>query len=316
MQNKYTEEIIKEKIERLPLVDAAAFEILSLLNDPRSNYKNIIAKLSPDVTALFLNMANKASYGKVVRSVNYAMKLLGFEAMRQILITSFLLDHFIKQLGIEAFSFDRFQKQSHFCAVINNVLAASLDYRELEDLFTVSMLYNIGKLIIVVYFNEAHQKIIALKRNDGISTSEAECRILGISHADIGAIALERFNIPEDICRAVRYHNRMDRIVPEDTDFQLEAILREAARIVHHYLLPDEDELKQIGKALTGAAITLRTEFQSAVTPEMDSDIYNKVFLSALSRDGDMIMKQLNHSWHKRDIAATRQIEQPLPKDQ
>ncbi len=305
MQNNYSEEIIKEKIERLPLIDAAAFEILSLLNDPHSNYENIIPKLSPDVTALFLNMANKAYYGKVVRSVNYAMTLLGFQAMRQILITSFLLDHFIKRMGLKAFSYDSFQKQSHFCAAINNVLANSLDYKKLEDLFTVSMLYNIGKLIIVVYFSEAHQEIIALKRNDGISTSEAEYRILGITHADIGAIALERFNIPKDICQAVRYHNQMDRIVPEDADFQLEAIVREAARIVHHYLLPDEDELKQISKQLAGTATTLRTEFKSTITPEMDSDHYNKVFLSATNRAGDMIMKKLNQCWRERDVAVT-----------
>ena len=309
MQNKYTEERIREKIERIPLIDAAAYEILSLLNDPQSNYENIIPKLSPDVTALFLNMANKAYSGKVVRSVNYAMTLLGYEAMKQILITSFLLDHFIKHLGLKSFSFDSFQKQSHFCAAINNALATSLDYKKLEDLFTVSMLYNIGKLVIVAYFNDAHEKIIALKQSDGISTSEAEFRILGITHADIGAIALERFNIPKDICQAVRYHNQTDRIVPDGADFQFEAIVREAARIVHHYLLPDEDELEEISKQLAGTAKTLRTEFQDAISPEMDTESYSQVFSSALGRAGDKIMDQLNHFWHQREVAATGKSE-------
>ncbi len=309
MQNKYTEERIREKIERIPLIDAAAFEILSLLNDPQSNYENIVPKLSPDVTALFLNMANKAYYGKIVRSVNYAMTLLGFEAMKQILITSFLLDHFIKRLKLKSFSFDSFQKQSHFCAAINNALATSLDYKKLEDLFTVAMLYNIGKLIIVVYFNDKHEKIIALKQSDGISTSEAESQILGITHAEIGAIALERFNIPKDICQAVRYHNQTDRIVPEGADFQFETIVREAARIVHHYLLPDEDELKEISKELAGTAKALRTEFQTEISLDLDSEDYNKVFSSALSRAGDMIMNQLNHSWQKRDVAAAGNSE-------
>ena len=309
MQNKYTEERIREKIERIPLIDAAAFEILSLLNDPQSNYENIILKLSPDVTALFLNMANKAYYGKVVKSVNYAMTLLGFEAMKQILITSFLLDHFIKRLKLKSFSFDSFQKQSHFCAAINHALATSLDYKELEDLFTVSMLYNIGKLIIVVYFNDAHEEIIKLKQSDGISTSEAESQILGITHAEIGAIALERFNIPKDICQAVRYHNQTDRIVPDGADFQFEAIVREAARIVHHYLLPDEDELEEISKELAGTAKTLRTEFQNAISPDMDSGDYNKVFSSALSRAGDKITNQLNHSWQKREVATAGNSE-------
>ena len=300
MQNRYTPEIIKENIERLPLIDAAAFEILSLLNDPQSNYDHIIPKISPDVTALFLNMANKAYYGKVVRSVNYAMTLLGYQAMRQILVTSFLLDHFIKHLGLTGFSLESFQKQSHFCAAIATVLAESLDYKKTEDFFTVSMLYNIGKLIIVVYFSEAHQNIIALKQNEKISTSEAENRTLGVTHAEIGAIALERFNIPKDICDAVRYHNQPDRIIPQDANFQLEAISRQAAMIVHKFLLPDENEIQQLTKQLKGDAVDLRAEFQKAITADIDPEDFKNAFLSGLKRAGELITDRLKTIWQER----------------
>ena len=88
MDERDSQELIKEKIERLPLIDAAAYEILALLNNPRSNYEKVIENLSPDITALFLTMANKAYYGKIVRSINYAVTLLGYKNMRQILITS------------------------------------------------------------------------------------------------------------------------------------------------------------------------------------------------------------------------------------
>jgi hypothetical protein len=40
--------MIEEKIESLPLVDAAAFEILRLLNNPAADYARIVEKLSPD----------------------------------------------------------------------------------------------------------------------------------------------------------------------------------------------------------------------------------------------------------------------------
>ena len=300
MQKKYTPEMIKERIERLPLIDAAAFEILSLLNDPQSNYDHIIPKISPDVAALFLNMANKAYYGKVVRSVNYAMTLLGYQAMRQILVTSFLLDHFIKHLGLTTFSLDRFQKQSHFSAAIATVLAESLDYKKTEDLFTVSMLYNIGKLIIVVYFSEAHQNIIALKQNEKISTSEAEKQTLGVTHAEIGAIALERFNIPKDICDAVRYHNQSNRIMPRDANFQLEAISRQAAMIVHHFLLPEEDELGQLVSQLSGEVSVSRTEFKNTITADMEADEYRNAFLSSLQQTGKLITDRLKTIWQER----------------
>lgn len=284
MDKQDSQKLINEKIERLPLIDAAAYEILALLNLPQSNYQKVIENLSPDITALFLTMANKAFYGKIVRSVNYAVTLLGYKSMRQILITSFLLDHFIKHLGLKHFSFDRFQKQSQFCAAVSGVLAQSMDYKNTEDLFTVAMLYNLGKLIIVVYFSAEHQKIIALKKKENLSTSDAEQRILGVTHAEIGAYALEQFNIPKDICNAVRYHNRKDRIVPVAPNFQIEAISRAAATIVHRALLPDENQMHQIAVLLSRTAIDFREKFQHAFTPDMPPDDYQKAFFVVLEK--------------------------------
>jgi HD-like signal output (HDOD) protein len=293
MSPRYSAETIEEKIERLPLIDAAAFEILSLLNDPQSNFEKIIAQLSPDVTALFLNMANKAYYGKTVRSINYAVTLLGFKAMRQILITSFLLDHFIKQLGLKHFNFDKFQKQSHFCADVSGALADVMDYKNIEDLFTVSMLYNIGKLIIVAYFSEEHQKIVDLKNKEGISTSEAEQQVLGITHAHMGGLALERFNIPQDICDAVRYHDRWDRVQTADSNFQLAVISRQAAQIVHQYRLPDDDRPQKLKAELQNTAAQARNSFQDELAACMDTDNYHNTFLNILTQVSGLLMDTL-----------------------
>ncbi len=293
MAHSYTADSIKEKIERLPLIDAAAFKILSLLNDPQSNYEKIINKLSPDVTALFLNMANKAYYGKTVRSINYAVTLLGYKAMRQILITSFLLDHLIKQLGLKDFNFDKFQIQSHFCAAVTRALADVMDYKNVEDLFTVSMLYNIGKLIIVVYFSDEHQKIVDLKKKEGISTSDAEQRILGITHADIGAVALKRYNIPQDICEAVRYHNRWDRVKAADSNFQLVVIFRQAAVMVHQFRLPDDDSLLKLKAQLKNTAAQACAKFQEELAACRDTDNYHDTFLGILTQGSSLLMDTL-----------------------
>jgi HD-like signal output (HDOD) protein len=300
MAPEYTPEKIAEKIERLPLIDAAAFEILSLLNDPQSNYEKIIAQLSPDVTALFLNMANKAYYGKSVRSINYAVTLLGYKAMREILITSFLLDHFIKQLGLKHFNFNNFQKQSHFCAAVAGALADAMDYKNIEDLFTVSMLYNIGKLIIVAYFSEEHEKIVDLKNIEGTSTSEAEQRALGITHADIGGLVLERFHIPQDICDAVRYHNRWDRLQMTDSNFHLVVISRQAAQIVHQFRLPDDDRLQKLRTGLQKTAAQARSRFQDKLEASVDADNYQNTFLKILTQVSGLLMDSLNKSGLER----------------
>ena len=297
MANTNITEIIKDKIKRLPLTDASVFEIISLLNDPESNFKQIIEKLSPDIVVRFLKMANSASYGREVRSINYAVRLLGYKKMAQILNTSLVMDHFAKRSN---FDFNKFQKQAQFCVAVSRILGEIFDYNNPEDLFTVATLHNIGKLVIAVYFKDEHKRIIALKKSKNISTTEAEQRILNITHAEIGALVLENFNIPLDICDAIRFHHAKNRIHPEESNFQLELIARESARIVDDFVLPEEMEPLEIIDRLKETIRKGREICREEVRIEMQDKGYNKVFPSLLEQASDLVYKNLKKILQER----------------
>ena len=112
---------IANKIDKLPLVDREVVNIITLLNNPASNFKQIVEKLSPSLAARFLNIANSAYYGgREVRTIDYAVKLLGYAKMKDTLITSILVDHFTKRL--KGFDFNKFLKQAQFCASVARAL--------------------------------------------------------------------------------------------------------------------------------------------------------------------------------------------------
>ena len=98
----------------------------------------------------------------------------------------------------------------------------------------------IGKLIIVVYFKDEHEKMIARKKTGDLSTAQAEQRIIGINHAEIGAMGLERFTLPKAICEAVRYHDLENSEISGSSNRRLKLIAREAIRIVDKFALPEE----------------------------------------------------------------------------
>ena len=300
MAGKYTIEMVEDRIESLPLVDAGAFDILSLLNNPDSNYARIVEKLSPDVAARFLNMANRAHYGRVVRSINAAVELLGYQQMKQILVTSFLLDHFTKRLGLKDFSFDIFKKQVRFCGAISRFLADMMQHKNPEDLFTVSTLSNIGKLIIAVYFAEDHREIAALQIERGVAASTAEKMVLGVSHADISALALRRFYIPEDICDAVRYHNLNKRDIPQDNNFQLEIIARKSAMIVHQFSLPDEGQLQDITGQLSDSVADGKLLYREMVAGGSRPEKEQKTYTVLAEQTSELLIDRLKEVWQQR----------------
>lgn len=300
MTKKNSIKIIQDKVKNLPLIDVKVFDVISLLNSPDSNFEQIAEKLSPDLAARFLNMANSAYYGTEVRSINHAVRLLGYREMKHILITSILIDHFTKRL--EHFSFDKFQRQAQFCAAVSRAFGQILDYEKPEDLFTVAILHNIGKLVLAVYLEDEHKEIISLKDSEAIPTSEAEHEVLGVTHAEIGALVLERFRIPKDICDAVRFHHASDRKIPDESDFQLVTISRESARIVGDFTLPDEIQSKEIMGLLEGAIIQGKKAYRETLKTAMRTKGYKEVFPELLSQASRILDAALKEHLQERTL--------------
>ncbi len=283
--------MIKDRVSSLPLIDVTVWEVISLLDNPDSNFEQIVEELSPDIAARFLSMASSAFYGREVRSISYAVRLLGYSEMKKLLITSILMDHFTRRL--EDFSFEKFQKQAHFCAAVSRILGKILDYGAHEDLFTVGILHNIGKLVLAVYFKKEHRKIIDLKKAEALSTSEAEKRITVVTHAEIGALVLERFNIPKSICEAVRFHDAKDRIIPKDADFQLELISRESAGIVSRFTLPQEIEPLKIIELLKETIREGKEIYRADMKKKLLTKGYRSAFPSMLNQASKLVIRDL-----------------------
>jgi HD-like signal output (HDOD) protein len=298
---------ISNKIDKLPLVDREVVDIITLLNNPASNFKQIVEKLSPSLAARFLNIANSAYYGgREVRTIDYAVKLLGYTKMKDILITSILVDHFTKRL--KGFDFNKFLAQAQFCAAVAKVLGEMLNFRQLEDLFTVATLQNIGKLVIAVYFKDDYRKIVALKKAQELPSCKAEKQILGMSHGEIGAIVLQRFKIPQDICDAVKFHDSRDTELPVENDNYLQHIARQATRIVGHFSLPKDMAPMDLYHMLRATVEEGKKNYREQVQSQLRSKGYSQIFSSLLEDAADLVSDDLRTHLRERVAAPANRV--------
>lgn len=299
MQKKRTMQNIRKRVKKLPLVKESVYKTLSILNDPQSNFKNIAEHISPGVAVQFLEMANSARSNKEIRSLNHAIKLIGYNKMKQILSASVLMNDFAKQSDFDYFSFDKFNRQAQFCAVVAVILGQITEYDNIEDLFTAAILLNIGKLIIAIHFTEEHKKIIELKKTKGISTSLAEEEVIGTSHPHIGAFTLEHLNIPKDICDAVRYHDS-DWPVPADTNYQLIMISRESSKIVDKFKLPETINLSEIKRQLQAFIEESHKEYRRNVRVQIRAAGYQNFFPELLQEASLIVAEGMKEVFKKR----------------
>jgi len=301
MSDKITIDRIEKKVRNLPLINSAVVKIITLLNNPESNFEHIVDRLSPDISTRFLNIANSAYYGREVRSISFAVKLLGYSKMKDILITSILMDHFTNRL--KDFRFDRFMKQAQFSATVARLLGEILEFSRPDDLFTVATLQNMGKLVIAVYFKAEHKKIITLKKTQELSTSEAEKKILGIRHGEIGALVLKRFNIPDDICEAVKFHDTSDDLFSRQTDSHLPYIAREAARIVGRFSLPEEIHPPELITRFAQTVEAGNKNYRKHVREAIRSKGYEEMFPELLKEAADLVFRDLKQVLPERNQA-------------
>ena len=293
---------IWDKIKNLPLIDVAVFDVISLLDNPDSNFEQIAEELSPDIAANFLTMANSAYYGREVRSVSFAVRVLGYGQMKKILTSAVLMDHFVKRLDLEDFNFEKFQVQAYFCAAVSKVLGEILGYKKSEDLYTVSILQNIGKLVLAVYFKDEYREINALKISEGLASRTAEERILGVTHGEIGAVVLERLKIPKDICNAIRFHDVEGRIVPEGSGFELEFVSRASSRLVAEFTLPEKMKAQDIMDRLKGTVDEGRRKYREKMKEVLHvKGGYREVFETLIDQASGLIRRDLQVFLKKRN---------------
>ncbi len=291
-------DIFKERIGRtiksLPIMDVAVSDVLALLDSQDSNFEQIAEKLSPDIAANFLAMANSSCYGREVRSVAFAVRVLGYAQMKQSLTSPSLMDGLFVRQDLQHFHFEKFQAQAFFCAALSKVLGEILGYEKTEDLYTVSILQNIGKLILAVYFPNEFEKINTLKRTEGLTSRAAEERILGTTHGEIGAAVLERFHIPTEICSAIRIHDAVEHIAPEGPGFELELVSRTSTRLVAEFELPKEMNAQAVMDRLKGTVEEGQKKYREQIRKSLHSrGGYRIAFEEMTGQSVDLIRRDL-----------------------
>lgn len=252
---------VEAKINKIPLIETSVAEIIERLDDQKSSYKKIARVLPPDMAAKVLTIANSAYYyyKMKIRTVEHAIKIIGYDKLKQIIVFSMLLEHFAKNGEVENFDFDQFQRHARLCAMISITLGWIMKYKNTEDLFTVGIIHDIGKLMIAYYMKGKYRKVIEMKAKEGITESEAERKVIGFDHGEIGAMILKKYKVPEYICKAIKHHNNEDPTdLFEDDNYQLGLILRQSAIVADKILLTDNRELFGAKEKLKAALEEIR----------------------------------------------------------
>jgi HD-like signal output (HDOD) protein len=207
-------ERIVARLRDLPTLPATVLRITELINNPKSSARDISRVITDDqvLTARLLRLVNSSFYGfpQRISTVTGAIVLLGFDAIKSMLMTTSIFDLFLTKDRAAKQRIERLWDHSLGCAIGAKVIGAYLRHDKLEELFVAGLLHDIGKVIEILSFPDEFASISALIKKDGILIAEAENQILGFTHADIGKLLAEKWNLSHKLVSVIAFHHHAE----------------------------------------------------------------------------------------------------------
>jgi len=156
-----------------------------------------------------LRVVNSPLYGlrAEVSSVRHAVSILGLSKLRNIVLSlsvSQLWNHVRTPAG---WSMSHFNRHSLAVAMLADLLALETGIEYAEGAFSAGLLHDMGKLLIAVAFPDQTLAIDRLAGPDWHQANFYEETVLELSHAELSAAALTRWNLPVPIVDGVLNHH-------------------------------------------------------------------------------------------------------------
>ena len=202
---------IIDKIDDLPTLPRTVLKITELVNDPKSSARDLAGVITDDqvLTARLLKLVNSSFYGfpQRISTVTGAIVLLGFDAIRNLLLTTSVFDLFANRNRQKKQIQERFWDHSLGCAVGAKVIGNYLRHDKIEELFVSGLLHDIGKIVEMMFLPEEFSRVVATVKREKILIATAENKVLGYNHADIGKLLAQKWNLPVKLVQVIAHHH-------------------------------------------------------------------------------------------------------------
>ena len=199
---------------RIPSPPSIAVRILETIKKDKASFDELARIISSDpaLAAKILMVANSSYYNisRKIDSIPRALTILGTNTIKNIAL-SFVIAKGLRGSSDNGFNFDFFWKRALTAAVSADILSPVISAKN-EDTFVTALLQDIGIVIMYLCRTGDYLKVLDEKRASSLGVEEAEKKVFGFDHQELGSEVLKHWGIPDTIYGPVRYHHSYNNI--------------------------------------------------------------------------------------------------------
>ena len=204
---------IIEQTEAIPTLSKVYARVQRMVSDPDTTASELARVVESDqaFTLRLLQLSNSAEQARLsaVTTVKQAIVVLGFRTVRAAALSSSVMGSMEHYASPDV---EQLWERAYATATASRLLAARLNMAEPEEAFVLGLVQNMGQIILGVKATAAYTKVRKLiDEHHEIDLLEAENRVLGINHQEVGYILARRWQLPDVIAHVTFRHHEPER---------------------------------------------------------------------------------------------------------
>ncbi len=189
-------------------------KVFDLVDSPGTTSKDLgeIIGKDPNLTAQLLRVVNSPAFSPQARieTISRAVTVVGIHELYSLIIAVSAVKTFNK-IPKGLINIDTFWRHSIFSGLIGRSLAQRCAILHPERLFIAGLLHDIGSMVMYHRIPETACEILLNADGDEEHLYRVEQEGLGFTHADLGAMLMEQWRLPDTLIEAVRCHHEPEQ---------------------------------------------------------------------------------------------------------
>ena len=196
-----------QSLNQLPPFSPVFSKLLSSLSNENVSVAELANWVEMDaiIAGQVLRTVNSAAYGRtcIVNNLRHAVSVLGLVKLRNLALGLSVTRIWTQVRTPRSWSMARFNLHSAAVAIMADQIAIYTAIEFGEGAFAAGLLHDIGRLVIALGLPEEYEALQQAHGESGRPYVESEREVLGFSHAELGSLILQKWNLPPQIVQAV-----------------------------------------------------------------------------------------------------------------
>ena len=232
---------------------------MEALGDERTNASDLAGLIETDaaLSTKILSLANSSFYGlsQRVTTLNRAVVVIGYDELQILALGAGLCGVFDLDKCPRGFDGQTLWVHSLATSLVSKMFALAAGHPVPAEVMVAGLLHDLGKLLMVSYFQEELAQLLHLTRN-GVPYFLAE-EDLGLDHSTLGYWLARRWGLPEIHVSVIREHHRLSMDDPYFTTTCLVFLADGLVKTLGHGLVQESRPLSKT-MALEAVGLTPR----------------------------------------------------------